>query len=114
MFCVTLKVFIPGCFEMESIIDGVPFCDAYPCFTAGAITTSATSATRTMVVSVAFTTVLPNSSKLLLRPIPRRLYSFPKSRTTPAPMFTLIASAALSSSSIVTPYKSIRTGSAST
>ena len=62
IFSVRFNVFVFGCFEIESITDGLAFCDAYPILTAAPSLTSAISLTSTGLPFMVFTNDLPSSS----------------------------------------------------
>ena len=100
---VTSSVLMLGCLDIDRMTAGRPLREAMPMCTALPMRTCATSPTVTGCGPVFLSSVEAMSARSLVRPMPRRAYSLPYSRTTPPVLFWLIPSTAAASSSIVTP-----------
>ena len=109
---VTRRVLIFGCLVTARMTAGEAFCDAVPIFTAAPVRTSATSLSSTGWPPLTPTSVMPNCSMSVVRAMPRRTYSLPKSRMTPPAELRLMVLPACSRSLMRMPYASIFSGSA--
>ena len=109
---VTRRVLIFGCLATARMTAGEAFCDAVPIFTAAPVRTSATSLSSTGWPPLTPTSVMPNCSMSVVRAMPRRTYSLPKSRMTPPAELRLMVLPACSRSLMRMPYASIFSGSA--